>query len=215
MTATVPEFRFDPTDMAALRGKLDALPEAARFKSFELDRVEIGPDALLTLPGILDDLAPGPGPVLVVQDATPMRRGDQDLKDLVHRLLAETGREVRTVVLEAGDDGQAHADEHTVDQVFGEARGGGDGAALDQQVVDVMKPEHILRRDQHFPPFDRLTSAEQGTARRPEFQAGQADIEAWRVGEISAAPDEDHVAVRPLEMDMGARVFAGDPLRFA
>ena len=64
--------------------------------------------ALLTLPGILDDLAPGTGPVLVVQDATPMHRGDQDLKDLVHRLLADAGREVRTVVLDAGEDGQAH-----------------------------------------------------------------------------------------------------------
>ena len=123
MTATpaaVPEFRYDPADMAALRGKLEALPEAARFKRFELDRVEVGPDALLTLPGILDDLAQSPGPVLVVQDATPMRRGDQVLKELVHRLLADAGREVRTVVLEAGEDGQAHADEHTVEQVFRE-----------------------------------------------------------------------------------------------
>ena len=43
MTATpaaVPEFRYDPADMAALRGKLEALPETARFKRFELDRVE-------------------------------------------------------------------------------------------------------------------------------------------------------------------------------
>src|SRR4051812_40354126 len=150
--ATVPEFTYDPTDMAALRGKLDALPEAARFKGFELDRVEIGPDALLTLPATLDDLAPGPGPVLVVQDATPMRRGGEDLKDLVHRLLADAGREVRTIVLEAGEDGQAHADDHTVEQVFRQLQPGLPVVSVGSgTVTDVAKHAVFLHDEVHDP----------------------------------------------------------------
>jgi glycerol-1-phosphate dehydrogenase [NAD(P)+] len=148
MTATVPEFRYDPADMAALRGKLQALPEAARFTRFELDRVEVGPDALLTLPAVLDDLTQGPGPVLVVQDATPMRRGDEDLKVLVHRLLADVGREVRTVVLEAGEGGQAHADEHTVDQVLRELQPGLSVVSVGSGTVTDVAKHAVFRHDE-------------------------------------------------------------------
>src|SRR3954465_1139241 len=114
--ATLPDLVYDPADMQALKSKLAKLPEADRFKSFELDRIEIGPDALLRLPELLGELAP-PGPVLIVQDATRMRRGGHDLKELVARLLTDAGWEVETITLHAGEDGQAHADEATVASV--------------------------------------------------------------------------------------------------
>jgi glycerol-1-phosphate dehydrogenase [NAD(P)+] len=122
--ATLPELVYDPADMRALKARLAGLPEADRFKPFELDRVEIGPDALLRLPALLGELTGAPGPVLVVQDATPMRRGDDDLKALVGRLLTEAGWEVETAILAAGEDGQAHADEATVESVRARLRPG-------------------------------------------------------------------------------------------
>jgi hypothetical protein len=82
---TVPEFTYDPSDMAALRAKLARLPEALSFPHFELDRVEIGPQAIWSLPAILGDLTPAAGPLILVQDATPMRRDGDDLKALVRR----------------------------------------------------------------------------------------------------------------------------------
>jgi hypothetical protein len=87
----VPEFAYDPSDMAALRAKLARLPEALSFPHFELDRVEIGPEAIWSLPTILRELTPATGALILVQDATPMRRDGDDLKALVRRLLADAG----------------------------------------------------------------------------------------------------------------------------
>src|SRR5436305_5744957 len=47
------------------------------------------------------------------------------------------------------------------------------------------------------------------------LETGQADVEPRLVGKIGAAPDQDHVAVRALLVDMAARVLATDPFRFA
>ena len=71
----LPTFTYDPADMPALREKLRALPESETFPDFELTRVEVGPEAIFALPSALEDLAPGPGPVILVQDGTPMNRG--------------------------------------------------------------------------------------------------------------------------------------------
>ena len=120
----MPEFTYDPGDMPGLREKLARLPEAATFPEFELERVAVGRDALLSLPAVLAELAGDPGPVIVVQDSTPMRRGGDDLKALVRRLLSDAGWEPHTVVLEAGEDGEAHADEDAVEQVLAELRPG-------------------------------------------------------------------------------------------
>jgi glycerol-1-phosphate dehydrogenase [NAD(P)+] len=150
---TVPEFIYDPSDMAALRAKLARLPEALSFPHFELDRVEIGPEAIWSLPAILGELTPPAGPLILVRDATPMRRDGDDLKALVRRLLADAGWRVRTVVLEAGEDGQAHADEHTVEQVFAELRPGVPVVSLGSgTVTDVAKHAVFLFDELH----DRL-----------------------------------------------------------
>lgn len=149
----LPEFAYDPADMPALRRKLAALPEAHAFPDFELERVEIGPEALRSLPGILDDLVPGgPGPVLLVQDATPMRRGGDDLKPFVRRLLAGAGWQVRTAELETGEDGLAHAGEREVERVLSELRPGLPVVSLGSgTVTDVAKHACFLFGRQHGP----------------------------------------------------------------
>ncbi len=98
-------------DLAALRSRLAAAPDAGLLRPIGLARIVSG---LGSLPGAVDDLFNGTaGPVALLVDATPMRRGGTDLKPAVRDLLAGTGREVREV--RAGpDDGQVHADEVTV-----------------------------------------------------------------------------------------------------
>lgn len=148
---TLPDFVHDPVDMPELRAQLGRMPESAEFADFELDRVEIGPDALPTLPAILEALAGAPGPVIVVQDATPMRRGGDDLKALVHRLLTEARWQVETLVLEPGDDGQAHADEHTVAWVQQQLRPGVPVVALGSGTVTDVTKHAVFLLDEPLP----------------------------------------------------------------
>lgn len=101
-------------DLAALQTRLAAAPDAGSLRPIGLDRIVTGPDALESLPAVLDDLLGGAaGPIALLVDATPMRRGGTDLKAAVGDLLARSGREVR-VVRAGPDDGRVHADEATV-----------------------------------------------------------------------------------------------------
>lgn len=100
-------------DLAALRERLAAAPDADRLRPLGLGRVVAGPDALLSLREVVADLLDGDrGPVVVLADATPMLRDRADLKATVRGLL-EADREVRPVVV-GPEDGRAHADEETV-----------------------------------------------------------------------------------------------------
>ncbi len=68
-------------------------------------------DALFRLPQILARVAANRKlPVFVVMDTTPMRRGDDDLKPLVLRVLTEAGWNVVPVIAEPGAPGQVRAD---------------------------------------------------------------------------------------------------------
>lgn len=111
-------------DLGALRERLAAAPDADRLQPMGLGRVLAGPDALSELPAAVAELAgPEAGPIVLLADATPMRRGGEDLKAAVRELLA-AGHEVRPVQV-GPDDGRAHADERTVEA----ARAASEGAA--------------------------------------------------------------------------------------
>jgi glycerol-1-phosphate dehydrogenase [NAD(P)+] len=112
-------------DLAGLRSRLAAAPDADRLRPLGLGRVIAGPKALAALPTALAELLDGKqrGTVAVLADATPMRRGGEDLKAEVRALLAGE-HEVRTVQVGPAD-GRAHADEATV----AAARSGAAGAS--------------------------------------------------------------------------------------
>ncbi len=79
-------------------------------------RIEIGADALHLLPEVVSELARGGREarrVVLVTDATPMRRGEGDPKAEAERLLAGHF-EVRRAVLGKGGGTQLHADERTL-----------------------------------------------------------------------------------------------------
>ncbi len=109
-------------DLAALRARLAEAPDADRLHPLGLGRVVAGPDALLALPAIVEEMLDGrPGPVALLGDATAMLRDRANLKATVRALL-EAEREVRPV--QAGPaDGRAHADEATIAAVLAGARG--------------------------------------------------------------------------------------------
>src|SRR6266542_6953143 len=118
-------------------------------------------------------------------DRTPARMGIGDCvePDIAERRLA------------FADDDRRAVDQYPVDQILGQERGRGRRAAFHQQVVDVMKSLHILRRMQGFPAIDRLAAGQQRTARRALLEARQAYVEPRSVSEEGAAADQDHVAV--------------------
>jgi glycerol-1-phosphate dehydrogenase [NAD(P)+] len=91
-----------------------------------MSRIEIAAAALGRLPEVVSEFTRGGHEaqrIVLVTDATPMRRNDGDPKDEAERLLAQQF-EVRRVVLGEGRGAQLHADE----EVLAEARTAVSGA---------------------------------------------------------------------------------------
>lgn len=104
----------DPTDLDAIRHLLDAADPDRRLHPVAMRAIEIGPDALDALPEIVRSLS-RPGPIVVIGDQTPMRRGADDLKALVVERLAPLG-DVRRAVI-----GEGRRELHADDDAVGEA----------------------------------------------------------------------------------------------
>ena len=117
--------------------------------------------------------------------------------------------------LALADQDRRAVDEQPVDQIGGEEGGGGLGAALDQQVVDVGEGADRLRAAKPGAAVDGRAGGEQGPARRAVLEARQAHVEPRLVRLVGAAADQDHVAAGAFEMGVGARFLAGDPFAFA
>jgi glycerol-1-phosphate dehydrogenase [NAD(P)+] len=101
-------------DLEALRMRLAEASDADRLQPLGLGRVVAGPDALDSLPEVVTALLGTTGGELaLLADATPMRRGEQDLKPRVRGLLVGSGFSVREVRV-GPDSGHAHADEETL-----------------------------------------------------------------------------------------------------
>lgn len=99
----VPDFAWDPVALDRFYERAFATSVEPQARP-ELKRVVCSSDAVLTLPELIAALAPRPGAgVVIVQDATPMRRGQQDLKALVKELLVGNGWKTRVLVLRTQD----------------------------------------------------------------------------------------------------------------
>src|SRR5262245_50524959 len=109
-------------DLETLRRRLAEAPDAARLRPLGLGRVLAGPEALGALPDLVRELVGnGESPLALLVDATPMRRGDADLKCAVRSMLV-ADREVR-VVRVGPPDGRVHADEETLATVLADTAG--------------------------------------------------------------------------------------------
>src|SRR5574341_580277 len=116
---------YDPADGAGFWQAISHLPgypadthEPIRTMLFESGAVYRMPDVLAGAG------AERNGPLLVVMDQTPMRRGADDLKRLVLDLLRRAGWEVETVIMEPDQTGQAHTDMPRIEQVRARLRPG-------------------------------------------------------------------------------------------
>lgn len=102
----------DPTDLVALAAMIRAADPEGRLHPIGMRAVRIGEDVLADVPGLVAGLG-RPGPVVVLVDSTPMRRGPADLKPfVVERLTASAavGGDVRLAVIGANRP-ELHADD--------------------------------------------------------------------------------------------------------
>jgi glycerol-1-phosphate dehydrogenase [NAD(P)+] len=129
----------DPTDLDGLRRRLASVDGADHRRPIGMRRIRIGPDALDHL---IDDVADvrgrRPGPVVVVMDHTPMRRGGADLKAHV---LETLGTHFPTEAAVIGSPGvELHADEMAIAEADVHLQGAGCVVAVGSgTITDIAK----------------------------------------------------------------------------
>lgn len=107
----------DPTDLESVREALHASDPEGRLAPLGMKRVEIGPEVLYLLPGVVSELVREDHQeprIVLVTDATPMRRGGKDLKAEAERLLAERFVVERAVI--GAHHARLHADEEALEE---------------------------------------------------------------------------------------------------
>jgi glycerol-1-phosphate dehydrogenase [NAD(P)+] len=104
----------DPTDLEALGALLREADPGGRLRPVGMRVVRIGPDALDEVPQIVASLR-APGPIAVITDSTPMRRGPDDLKPMLVSRLGRVSDTRWTVI------GAARAELHADDAALAEA----------------------------------------------------------------------------------------------
>ena len=156
-----PVFKYDPANMPDLEEKIrrwddyDQLPEGMEFK-----RLIIHDDAILELPQVLRDLAPGgSGEVVLVMDKVPFRRDGVDLKPMVRTMLADAGLDVRVVELEGDKYGLVHPDFHEVEIVKSHLKPGVPVATVGSGVIADITKHACFGFDQEHPEQPKLPLA--------------------------------------------------------
>ncbi len=112
----------DPGDLEAIRSLLHEADPAGRLHPIGMHAIRIGENALAELPALVRALA-RPGPIVVLADGTPMRRGRDDLKALVIDLLTAVG-ETRLATIGVGR-AELHADDHALAEADAAISGAG------------------------------------------------------------------------------------------
>lgn len=117
MEPAAPAALVDVADVAAIRNALTAADPEGRLQPMLMRRIEIGPDALGTLPAVVGELSRGPL-VAVLMDDTPIARGSRSVKEIVLDLLGDDFQPFLQIL-----EGSIHADEETIARTARELRG--------------------------------------------------------------------------------------------
>lgn len=146
-----PIFKYDPANMPELFEKIKRYDDYAELpQNLELRKTICSLDAILELPAVLDELAPGTREVILVMDQTPMKRGNDDLKPMVRDMLATAGYAVELVEIEGDKHGVVHPDFIRVEFVKGHLRTGVPVAVVGSGVVsDITKHASFLFDEAH------------------------------------------------------------------
>ncbi|MFZ5809670.1 MAG: iron-containing alcohol dehydrogenase [Chloroflexota bacterium] len=108
MTASL---TFDPAENDRFWQKVRSLPGFPHGEDIPLRRMVFETDALFQLPAVLNELEISKdGRLLLVMDATPMRRGTAELKPLCLQILMDNGWTVEPLVLLPDAGGQVHTE---------------------------------------------------------------------------------------------------------
>jgi glycerol-1-phosphate dehydrogenase [NAD(P)+] len=103
--------RFDPADIEAFKASLCHIPGYPDGEILPIRQMLFEAGALFRVPEMLALAGANPiQPLLVVMDRTPMRRGPDDLKQLLLQYLAAAGWQPQPVWLEPDERGQVHTD---------------------------------------------------------------------------------------------------------
>ena len=112
-----PTFDWDPVNIREFYNQAEAAAGTS-LQIPELGIVLCSAQALDALPSVLNRLdATGTAPVLVVQDATPMRRGGDDLKPFVESLISAAGHPVSVLTLGTSADQKLVTNQTAIEQV--------------------------------------------------------------------------------------------------
>lgn len=118
---TIEERADVSVELDAVRLRMTTSRRPERLRPIGMQSITLDDDALDTLPELVRSLS-RPGPVLVLADPVPMRRGPLDLKAHVLTLLAPLGARLVTI----GTPGvELHADMAAVDSATESVRGAG------------------------------------------------------------------------------------------
>jgi len=102
---------YDPADNEAFWSALHGIPGYPEGEEIPLRTILVESGALFRLPEVLEKASPNSKKdILVVMDATPMRRSPEDLKLLILRLLRDAGWTPRPLVLLPDIKGEVHTD---------------------------------------------------------------------------------------------------------
>ncbi|HUQ79072.1 MAG TPA: iron-containing alcohol dehydrogenase [Patescibacteria group bacterium] len=132
-----PTGHIDPTDLDAVRRAVGLDAPGTALHPIGMTTIRIGPNAVDELTSLVASVA-RPGPIAVVVDAVPMRRGTHELKSLVSARLGSLG-EVRVVTVGVAG-AEVHADPAAVEDVTARVAGAGCVVAVGSGTVcDIAK----------------------------------------------------------------------------
>jgi glycerol-1-phosphate dehydrogenase [NAD(P)+] len=148
--------RFDPEDIERFKLEIRDIPGYPEGEDLPIRAMVFEPDALLRLPGLLEQAGATPDqPLLVVMDRTQMRREDKSLKPFLVQLLLTAGWQVQVIWLEPDATGQVHTDFPQINYV--KSRLLSNSAVLSVgsgTVTDIAKHAcHVFQQEQNLLPL--------------------------------------------------------------
>jgi glycerol-1-phosphate dehydrogenase [NAD(P)+] len=121
----VAPLQFDPGEGEGFWDAIRSLPDFPRKEQIRLRQMVFEPNALERLPDILLGAGVQPGArLLVAMDETPMRRGGDDLKPLIHSVVQRAGWSPEAIVAKPDATGQVHTDLDQIQHVRSRLRPG-------------------------------------------------------------------------------------------
>lgn len=113
------QLRYDPTKMAQLKKLIVSESQRENLKEITLEKLVIGNGIIEQLPIIMGEISDGKvHKVLIVADETPIKRGDDVLKDFVYGIFQQKGLQAELLTLTADSTSLLHADMEAVHHVL-------------------------------------------------------------------------------------------------